>query len=166
MDERVCVFIDGPNLFHSAKAIDVKVDYVKLKEVLVANRFLIRPYFYCSTAETPEQNRFFDKLRYLGYEVKTLPLRQYDGIPFEKGVDVMLVTDMLVLAHKDAYDTAILVAGDKDYTYSMKAVKEMGKRVEVASFDPSFAKELRLSADRSISLTESVDKIKMSCKVA
>ena len=132
VDERVCIFVDGGNLFHSAKELGIRVDFEKLKVlVLTENQKLIRPYYYGATKKTEKQSIFFDKLREFGYEVKTLPLRSHvEGekvIEFEKGVDVMLVTDMLVLAHRNVYDTAILVAGDKDYVYAVKALKEMGK---------------------------------------
>lgn len=159
-NERICIFVDGGNLFHSSRELGVRIDFSKLKELLAEGRKLLRPYYYGASAGTDKQHGFFDALRYIGWEVKTLPLRQYEGIPFEKGVDVMLVTDMLVGAQRNIYDTAILVSGDKDYVYTVKAIKELGKKVEVAAFEHSISKELRLSADRFISLTENIDKIK------
>jgi len=165
VDERVCIFVDGGNLFHSAKELGIRVDFEKLKVlVLTENQKLIRPYYYGATKKTEKQSIFFDKLREFGYEVKTLPLRSHvEGekvIEFEKGVDVMLVTDMLVLAHRNVYDTAILVAGDKDYVYAVKALKEMGKKIQIASFEHSTARELRLAADPPfISLTKLQNKL-------
>ena len=120
----------------------------------------MRPIYYGSDANDKGQHRFFDSLRYMGWEVKTLPLRQYEKTLFEKGIDVMLVTDMLVGAFRKVYDTAILCSGDKDYIYSVKAIKELGKRVIIAGFEHSVSKELRLSADGFISLTQNLDKIK------
>lgn len=154
--ERICIFIDGSNLFHSSKQVGIKVDLEKLRDVLVGDRKLIRPYFYSAEDnKNNKQKNFFNKLKYLGFDVKTLPLRRYrEDAPFEKGVDVMLVTDMLILAHRDVYDTAILVSGDKDYVYPVKAVKEIGKKIEVASFEYSVARELKLEADKFISLDE------------
>ena len=159
-DERVCVFIDGQNLYHSQKQEGVGIDYLKLKDFLADGRRLVRPYYYSSSINDQKQERFFDMLRTAGYEVKVLPLMQYEDKKFEKGIDVMLVTDMLVFAHREFYDVAVLVAGDRDYLYAVKALKEMGKRVEVASFDRSCSRELRLSADRTISLSQLAEKIK------
>lgn len=146
-------------MFHSARALDVKIDYEKVKNSLVKGRHLLRPYYYSGSDNTPRQNAFFDALQYIGYDVKTLSLRQYEGKPFEKGIDVMLVTDMLMGAQRDLYDTAILCSGDKGYIYAIKAIKEIGKRVEVAGFEHSTAKELKLIADRFINLTLILDKI-------
>ena len=42
----------------------------------------------------------------------------------EKGVDIMLATDMLKYAWDDLYDIGIVVSGDGDYTYAIKAIKE------------------------------------------
>nr|MDO8099647.1 NYN domain-containing protein [Candidatus Njordarchaeota archaeon] len=153
-DERVCIFVDGENLFYSQRRQGIEIDYLKLKETLVERRRLVRPYYYGTSTSEPRQVRFFNLLRLAGYEVRVLPLVEHDGKKSEKGVDVMLVTDMLVLAHRDVYDVAVLVAGDGDYVYAVRALKEMGKRVEVAFFHDSCSRELRLSADRIVSLTQ------------
>ena len=158
--ERVCIFVDGGNMFHSIRALDVKIDYEKVRNTLVKGRRLSRAYYYMGSDNTPRQNAFFNVLQSLGYDVKTLSLKHYGGKPFEKGVDVMLATDMLLDAHKDLYDTAILCSGDKGYVYAIKAIKEIGKRVEVAGFEHSTAKELRLIADQFINLTLRLDKIR------
>jgi uncharacterized LabA/DUF88 family protein len=160
-DERVCIFVDGENLFHSQKRQGIEVDYLKLKEILADGRKLVRPYYYGTRISEAMQDKFFDLLRHVGYEVKVLPLIQYGERRFEKGLDVMLVTDMLVLAHRDVYDVAILVAGDRDYLYAVKALKEMGKRVEVSSFDNSCSRELGLTADSTISLTRIAARIQL-----
>jgi uncharacterized LabA/DUF88 family protein len=153
------MFVDGGNMFHSVKALDAKLDYEKMKNTLVNGRQLLRPYYYSGRDDTSRQNAFFEVLQYIGYAVKTLSLRQYEGKSFERGIDVMLVTDMLMGAHRDLYDTAILCSGDKGYIYAIKAIKEMGKRVEIAGFEHSTAKELRLIADRFINLTSILDQI-------
>lgn len=161
MSERVMLFIDGSNLYRSAKDLNFKIDFEKFIEILVGDRKLVRPYYYDASKNEPAQNRFFDKLRLIGYEVKELKLRQYGkSKPFQKGVDVALVTDLLTFAFKDNYDTAILCSGDKDYINAVEVIKDEGKRVEVAGFDHSVARELKLVADRFVSLTKIIDKIK------
>ena len=60
----------------------------------------------------------------------------------EKGIDVALATKLLVLGNNRAFETAILVSGDKDYLETVKAVKSMGMRVEVVSWRRSLSKEL------------------------
>jgi uncharacterized LabA/DUF88 family protein len=160
--DRVMMFIDGSNLFHSAHDLGIRIDYTRLKEELVGERKLIRPYIYVTKGKHGGQNAFYNKLRYLGYEVIEHELRQYGNEkPFEKGVDISLTTGLLLYGHKNLYDTAIVLTGDKDFKAAIKAVKEMGKIVEIAGFDHSTAKELQLIADKYISLDKLIDKIKM-----
>ena len=71
----------------------------------------------------------------------------------EKGVDIMLATDMLQLAWKDLYDTGILVSGDADFAYAAQTVKDMGKFIEVACFEANQSKDLLEVSDSMIELT-------------
>jgi uncharacterized LabA/DUF88 family protein len=158
--EKVCIFIDGGNIFHAANSLNIRVDFAKLIRELIGSRHLVQAFYYGATPNTPDQNRFFSKLHHLGIEVKTLPLRQYNATPFEKGIDVMLVTDMLLYAHQSRYDTALLVSGDKDFTYAIKAIQAIGKTVEVAAFSHAFATELQTTANTTTILDPLIPRIK------
>jgi uncharacterized LabA/DUF88 family protein len=46
MIERVIVFIDGSNIFHAIRSLNIKIDYNRLVGFLVEDRRLIRAYFY------------------------------------------------------------------------------------------------------------------------
>lgn len=50
----------------------------------------------------------------------------------QKGVDTLLVLDMLRLAQMQAYETLILIAGDSDFAEAVRAVQDMGRRVILA----------------------------------
>lgn len=65
----------------------------------------------------------------------------------EKGIDIMLATDLLYFGWNDFYDVAVLVSGDADFAYAMQAVKNMGKHVEVAYFEGGISKDLLDVAD-------------------
>ena len=54
------------------------------------------------------------------------------GTPVEKAIDIMLATDLLYFARNAYDDVALLVTGDSDSVYTLQAVKNMGKHVEVA----------------------------------
>jgi len=69
------------------------------------------------------------------------------GIPVEKGIDIMLATDLLYFGWNDFYDVAVLVSGDADFAYALQAVKNMGKHVEVAYFESGVSKDLLNVAD-------------------
>lgn len=173
---RVMVFIDGSNLFWACKTLSFKIDLKKLVDVLVDGRNLVRPCYYCAIPGNPSQKQvnFYRKLKYLGFYVvsKQLKIRKDKSgksIFVEKGVDVALVTDMLSMAFRNAYDVAVLVSGDDDYIGAVEEIKRMGKRVEIASFEYNLEKnqrfissDLKMSADKFTSLDEIKDKIAMN----
>lgn len=81
--------------------------------------------------------------------VEDFVLLELGGEPIEKAIDVRLATDMLTRAYKDHFDVAILVSGDNDFTDLVQAVKDQGKHVEAALFDPpTSSRQLREAADK------------------
>jgi len=162
--ERVMIFIDGPNVYAARKQLGLKIDYFKLIRELANGGQLIRPYFYTAYNPYDEEDRremmkFLRVLESGGFSVKAVPLRLREGRLVEKGVDVALVTDMLLLAFNNAYDTAILVSGDADFVEAVKSIKSMGKRVEVAMFSHIVSEELKRNADAFIPLERMMDRI-------
>jgi len=140
---RVMVFIDGSNFYHALRSQYGKtsVSFSHLVQSLVgAGRELVRVYYYnapVSAEDVPEQHgkqqRFFSALRRLQYfEVKLGRLERRPHGMVEKGVDVFLATDMVAMGLRDRCDTAILVAGDGDFSYAVQVVKDEGKHVELA----------------------------------
>ncbi|MHA2406054.1 MAG: LabA-like NYN domain-containing protein [Candidatus Hermodarchaeia archaeon] len=168
--ERVMVFIDGSNLLWTAKEWKghpgFQVDVLKLINTLAKNRRLIRPYFYCGQKTPPEeaQLKFFHKLRYSGVTVVTRPLKQTGSRWMEKGIDVALVTDLLRLAFRNAFDVAIIVSGDRDFAKAFEEVKHLGLKVEVAAFDYAIGDELKRIADRFISLDTIANDIELRAR--
>ena len=146
------IFIDGSNLYHSSKAfkLNYRVDYVKLIEKLDGNRDLIRTYFYGSTKvpPIPEQTSFHSKLEYMGIKTTIKPLKYGK----EKGIDVALVTDLLILAYGKTMDIAVIVSGDQDFVDAIKEVQRQGIIVEVASFPNGFSDPIKRTADKIIPL--------------
>ena len=147
-EERVMIFVDGSNMYHSLKAYfhRTDIDLGKFCEKLVNKRKLVRIYYYnaeVGQAQEPErykdQRAFFDSVEAIPYTELRLGRLVYTNAwpntpPYEKGVDVMLATDMLTHCFKNNYDTAILVAGDADFVGALQAVKDNGKHVEAALF--------------------------------
>lgn len=170
-NERVMIFIDGNNLYHSLKHVIGKtnLEFEKFSRRLAGERQLIRTYYYNAPLNRDDdddkhrqQQSFFDSLDSVPYLTKrfgrlerrnvrhTLPDGTFISTPtyVEKGVDTHIVIDMLTFAFKDTYDTAILVSGDEDFTVVVEKVKELGKHVEVANLGGSFI--LRQSADKYV----------------
>lgn len=150
------VFVDGSNLFWAAKGFRqyLRVDVPKLIELLVGGRSLVRPYYYCAMGIPPDPGQlgFQNKLEWSGIQVISKPLRKRGDKWVEKGVDIALVTDLLAMAFRNVYDTAVVVSGDRDLEEAIDEVKRLWKRVEIASFELSISEEMKMLADKFISL--------------
>jgi len=167
MTDRVMIFIDGSNLYHSLKNHfnRADLDTAKFTEKLLQKRQLIRIYYYNAMVgqkQEPEvfkqQQAFFNGVNAVPYTELRLGRLVYSSgwpnvPPTEKGTDVQLAVDMVTHAYKDNYDVAILVAGDNDFTGAVQAVKDSGKHVEIALFgNPGTSQQLREVADLVISV--------------
>ena len=157
MEDRVAIFIDGSNLYHALKNNFRRHDlnFAEFATKLCGSRRLFRTYYY-NVLQDPtqrpdsyqEQQEFLGILRKTPYlEVRLGSTKMLQGVSVEKGIDVMLATDLLYFAWNDFYDVAVLVSGDSDFAYALQAVKNMGKHVEVAYFESGVSKDLLNIAD-------------------
>ena len=157
MEDRVAIFIDGSNLYHALRSNFGRHDlnFADFSSKLSGVRRLFRTYYYNvlqDPAQRPdahrEQQEFFGNLRNTPYlEIRLGSTKMAQGIPVEKGIDIMLATDLLYFAWNNFYDVAVLVSGDSDFAYALQAVKNMGKHVEVAFFEGGASKDLLSVAD-------------------
>jgi len=173
--ERVVIFIDGSNIFHAIRALNIKIDYSKLVNLLADGKYLIRAYYYSAMPrvedvekDTPEwdslmrQRKFISELKNMGIKPRMANLRKLaTGEWLEKEVDIMLATDMLALAFRNAYDTAVLVSGDSDFCYTVETIQDLGKRVINATFKRNSSPLLRAVCDEVIILDDYIDQIIM-----
>ncbi len=158
MEDRVAIFIDGSNLYHALRSNFGRYDlnFAEFTKKLCGPRRMFRTYYY-NVLQDPtqraegyrEQQEFLSTLRETPYlEVRLGGTKMAPGgVPVEKGIDVMLVTDLLHFAWNNLYDVAVLVSGDSDFAYALQAIKNMGKHVEVAYFESNVSKDLLAVAD-------------------
>ena len=165
MDDRVAIFIDGSNLYHGLRNNFGRhnLNFSEFASELCGSRRLFRTYYY-NVLQDPtqrpdnyrEQQEFLDTLRKTPYlEIRLGSTKMTQGILVEKGIDIMLATDLLYFAWNDFYDVAVLVSGDSDFAYALQAVKNMGKHVEVAYFESGASKDLLNVADNRYLLNRS-----------
>lgn len=155
--DRVAIFIDGSNLYHALKTNFGRQDlnFAEFASKLCGSRRLFRIYYYnvlLDPNQWPEghreQQEFLNILRLTPYlEARLGSTKLGPSAPVEKGIDVMLATDLLYFAWRDFYDVAVLVSGDGDFAYALQAVKNLGKYVEVASFRSGVSRDLLEVAD-------------------
>jgi uncharacterized LabA/DUF88 family protein len=160
--ERVCIYIDGSNFYHSLKdeCGRARLDLSAFSKRLLGSRHLVRTYYYnaalCENADKDEkrkQQRFFETVRRLPYfDVRLGRMEPRGGTFVEKGVDVAIAVDMITMAFRGIYDTAILVSCDGDYVKAIDAIRDTGKHVEVACFRKAY--HLKQVADKVINLNK------------
>ena len=146
-DQRVGVFVDAQNMYHSAKNLyNAKVNYKEVLKTVVAGRVLIRAIIYVIKTESGEEKTFFDALSKLGFEVKEKDLQIFAGGAKKADWDVGLAIDTIKLA--DKLDVVILVSGDGDYIPMVEYLKiNKGCRVEAIAFGETTSAKLIEAVD-------------------
>ncbi len=153
-EQRVGVFIDTQNLYHSAKNIyRARVNFGNVLKDAVADRRLVRARAYSVTTESGEEKGFFDALAKVGIEMITKDLQIFYGGAKKADWDVGLAVDAIIAAPK--LDTVILVTGDGDFIPLVKYLQvHSGCQVEVVSFGRSTSGKLKEAADDFLDLDE------------
>jgi uncharacterized LabA/DUF88 family protein len=152
-EQRIGIFIDTQNLYHSAKNIyKAKVNFGNVLKDAVADRILVRAIAYVITTESGEEKGFFDALEKLGIETKTKNLQIFAGGAKKGDWDVGLAVDAIKFAPK--LDAVILISGDGDFVPLVEYLKSEGCQVEVASFGKSTSARLIEAADDFIDLDQ------------
>jgi uncharacterized LabA/DUF88 family protein len=153
LGKNVAVFVDVANIFYAAKAAGVDIDYVTLLKSAGAGRDLVRAYAYTGLdPDNENQRNFHDFLRRHGYKVVSKDIRKYGDGKVKANLDIELVVDMMKTARN--LDIAIVVSGDGDFAPAIRAVQEMGVRVEVISFRGNTSSDLIEVADQFSDITQ------------
>ncbi len=160
-NERIAVFIDGANLYATAKALDFDIDYKKLLQLFKSKATLIRAYYYTVLIEDQEYSPIrplVDWLDYNGYTLITKPAKEYTDATgrrrIRNSIDVELAVDVMEMASK--VDHIVLLTGDGGYRRLIEAVQRQGAQVTVISTvavsPPLIADEIRRQADNFVDL--------------
>ena len=154
-DQRVGIFIDVQNLYHSAKNLyRGRVNYKELIKTLVAGRQLIRAVAYVVKSETAVgEAAFFEALEKEGLELRSKDLQIYPDGTKKADWDVGMAVDAIRMA--PFLDSVILVTGDGDFCPLVDYLKwGVGRLVEVAAFRRSASGKIQEAADRFINIEE------------
>jgi uncharacterized LabA/DUF88 family protein len=117
-----------------------------------AGRDLVRAYAYTGLdPENENQRNFHSFLARHGFKVVSKDIRKYGDGKVKANLDIELVVDMMKTARN--LDIAIVVSGDGDFAPAIRAVQEMGVRVEVISFRGNTSSDLIDVADQFTDIT-------------
>lgn len=152
--QRVAIFIDAQNLYHSAKHLyKSKVNFGEILKTAVAGRTLIRAIAYVITTESGEEKGFFGALEKLGIETKTKDLQIFYGGAKKADWDVGLAVDAIKLASK--VDAVVICSGDGDFIPLVNYIQNKeGCQVEVITFGKSASGRLKEVVDDFVDLDE------------
>lgn len=161
--ERVGVFVDGANLYHTSRALGFEIDFAAMLDYFRGGTYLVRAFYYTALIETEDYSPLrplTDWLAYNGWQVVTKPAKQQADpagrLRVKGNMDVELAVDMLELAPQ--LDHVVLFSGDGDFRRLVEAVQRMGVRVTVVSSTraqpPMIADELRRQADAFLDLAD------------
>ena len=147
-DQRVGIFIDVQNLYHSAKNLHgARVNYEALMKELVNGRKLVRALGYVvkSSPETGEES-FFEALTKAGIELRMKDIQIFQSGAKKADWDVGMAVDAIRMAA--LLDIIILVTGDGDFVPLVEYLKwGLGRGVEAAAFGRTTSGRLREAVD-------------------
>ena len=157
-DQRVGVFVDIGNMYHSAKNIyNAKINFGRLLTDLVNDRQLVRAMAYIIISQSSEEANFFDALTKQGYELKSKDLQIFPGGQKKGDWDVGLAVDAITIAKH--LDVVVLVTGDGDFIPLVNYLKHTeGCKVEIAAFEKSCSAKLVEVVDDFINLSKNYKK--------
>jgi uncharacterized LabA/DUF88 family protein len=161
--ERTALFIDGANLYATAKALQFDIDYKRLLMLFRQKGHLVRALYYTALVEDQEYSSIrplVDWLDYNGYTMVTKPTKEFtDSMGRRKikgNMDIELTVDAMRLS--ETLDHIVLFSGDGDFRPLVAALQQKGKRVSVVSTlqtaPPMVADDLRRQADQFIDLAD------------
>ncbi|MGB6434175.1 MAG: NYN domain-containing protein, partial [Bradyrhizobium sp.] len=138
-NSKIALFIDGANLYATAKTLGFDIDYRRLlKEFRGRDGVLLRAFYYTAVIEDQEYTSIrplIDWLDYNGYTVVTKAAKEFidaSGRRKVKGnMDIELAVDAMELA--EHVDQMVLFSGDGDFRSLVEAVQRRGVRVTVVS---------------------------------
>jgi len=165
---KIALFIDGANLYATAKTLGFDIDYKRLLKEFQSRGTLVRAFYYTAIIEDQEYSSIrplIDWLDYNGYTVVTKATKEFidaSGRRKVKGnMDIELAVDAMELA--EHVDQIVLFSGDGDFRSLVEAVQRRGVRVTVVSTissqPPMIADELRRQSDVFTDLVELQSKI-------
>ena len=173
--ERMALFIDGANLYATAKSLGFDIDYKRLLGLFRQKGQLVRALYYTALAEEQEYSSIrplIDWLDYNGFSMVTKPTKEFTDATGRRKVkgnmDIELAVDAMRLA--DNLDHIVIFSGDGDFRSLVAALQQKGKRVSVVSTlqtqPPMVADELRRQADQFVDLADLEDQVGRMRKMA
>ena len=138
--KRAYMFIDGLSLYTIQKAFRLpkSIDFEKWARLLVPDYEVVGINYYSAAMpkdiypkQYEAQQKLFSAILASGnVSLRLGKLEVHAGRHIDKGIDVLFATDLVSLAYRDAYDTALLVSGNRSLACAVEAVRLTGKSTQ------------------------------------
>lgn len=152
-EQRVAIFIDTQNMYHSAKHLfGARLHFGKLVEQLLAGRHLVRAFAYVARSKTGEEKAFLDALVAAGIELRIKDVIEFSSGERKADWDVGMTIDAVKFSER--VDVVVLVTGDGDFVPLVEYLQGKGIAVEVAAFGESTSRSLREATDEYFDISE------------
>src|ERR1700681_362217 len=163
VSNKIALFIDGANLYATAKTLGFDIDYKRLLKEFQSRGTLVRAFYYTAVIDDQEFSSvrpLIDWLDYNGFTVVTKPAKEFDDGEgrrrLKRNMSIELAVDAMELAKH--VDQIVLFSGDGDFRPLVEAVQRRGVHVTVISSlrskPPMIADELRRQADAFLELED------------
>ncbi|AUQ89366.1 MULTISPECIES: NYN domain-containing protein [Phaeobacter] len=160
-NENIAIFIDGPNFYHTARALGFDVDYKRLLHTFQTKSHLLRASYFTPLSETDDHiaiRPLVDWLQYNGWNVVTKPTKTFEDSNGRKRIkgntDIELAVEAMKLAPSITH--AVLFTGNRDFAPLVEFLQTAGTRVTVVSSTrtapPMVSDDLRRQADNFLEL--------------
>ena len=165
---KIALFIDGANLYATAKTLGLDIDYKRLLKEFQSRGTLVRAFYFTAIIDDQEFSSIrplIDWLDYNGFTVVTKPAKEFDDGDGRRRLKRNMSIELAVGAMEMAehVDQIVLFSGDGDFRSLVEAVQRRGVRVTVvstiSSHPPMIADELRRQADVFTDLVELQSKL-------
>jgi uncharacterized LabA/DUF88 family protein len=143
-DKRVSLYIDSANLYFASNIAKMKIDFIQMARWFRQNSKLTGLNFYTAfNPDDPKQLKFLEELEKEGYNIIKKPIKIFESN--KKGnMDIELAVDALL--QKDIYETLILLSGDGDFGYLVKALSSFSKETIIVGVGGFTSYELHKEA--------------------
>ena len=155
--QKAMIFIDGTNLFHRLEAnkLNLKSKLPSILSPFLKGRQLVRVYLYTIEQHLNKHKKFHGDNITDGVRIifgDGIPLK--DGNIKEKGVDALLVADLVYHAAVKNYDYGLVVSNDTDFVHAIRRVEDFGCRTGVLGVCDDVPERLRNVCDDTMTLTK------------
>jgi len=167
---RIAIFIDGGYLdvTNRDECGGVRIDYAKLATKLAGSTEILRTYYYnClpyqQTTPTEEEKTRFSQAQKFHAALRSLPRfevregllvyrgsnRRGEPIFVQKGIDIQLGVDLVLLSAKQQISHAVVIAGDSDLIPALGVAKNEGVLIHLYHGSAPHRKLIEIADERT-----------------